>query len=192
MPDTPIITDVFILRDKYDDFLTEKVWKEIQSYFHDYKATLSGELISQSRKLVDNKQLRHAFIEGVCALELALNEFVTDRTAKINLRQNKIVKNKNDDLKKSSIGRLRDMPLPSQVIIVAAMLESTDSESVQATIDVIELRNKIVHEGFTPDIKTVTLLEGMFRLISTMLPKPQFLFPKLTGHNRLYRKPKSK
>ena len=146
---------------RFRDYLTEKDWQEIQTLVQQgYRPSFAATLLARAQRLQDQQNLRHALIEGVTALELALSEFIRRRWLG------------NQDFL-DRVAKFGDLALPTRVLIIATFIESLSSNDVAQAIKAIDRRNKVAHEGVEPTEDTMALLAGLFKTIAVLLPGPR-------------------
>ncbi len=94
------------------------------------------------------------------AWELATSDFVRRRWL-----------GNNDFLNK--IAPFESLPLPAQVLTIAAFIETLSTDDMAQAIKAIDRRNKVAHEGLEPPQDTTELLAGLFKTITALLPEPR-------------------
>ncbi len=146
------------------DYLTEEDWKHLPKINQiEHLPFLSAYLLSETSRLIDQDDLKHAFIEGVSALEAALDDYLRDRLSTSKSLQ---------DVVKS----LSNLPLSAQVVAVVGATAQFRTNDLEYTVEAINIRNKIIHEGYLPTEDKRKILVGLIRIASTLVPEPRFKF----------------
>lgn len=148
-------------REKYLQYLTENDWKTIGILVQDeYEPLISSEFLTQCQSLLDKGQYGRALIEGVTALEIALNEFMMHKVGV-------------SSLLKEKLHTFNRGHLITKVIFVTPQLKNLSPNEIENTIKAIDMRNKVVHEGyvFTKDKseKVISQLESLQKTVIALL-----------------------
>ena len=173
IPDRPEIRITSIVRQSYSEYLTKEDWQELAKAAREkFEPSTAAFLLSRAHQLMDQGDLKYAFIEGVSALEIALREFIRQR-----------LHNANFLLK--SVEAFWNLPLRAQVVIVAASLDKVSFQDIEYAIEAIDVRNKIVHNGVNPheDTRARNTLSGLLNIVSALLSGPTFKFPSANSAN---------
>jgi len=137
-----------------------------------YEPSPAAFVLSLAHRFMDQGDLKHAFIEGVSALEIALNEFVHQKLD-------------NDNGLLEPMKAFWTLPLRAQIITITIDLDKVTFQDMKDTIDAIKIRNEIVHEGLDPPINTKNILSGLLNTVSALLLGPTFSFPSANSGNAI-------
>lgn len=175
IPDLPVGTvGVQIYLDRsYSEFISQSDWREIALAIRKgYRPSGAALILARAHQLLDEGNLKHAFIEGVSALELALSEF-----ARRDLR---------DDAHLSKeMKAFWNLPLSSQLVSIAIGRGKIPTEQVKDALKAIELRNKVIHEGWDPPDNTKTKLSALLEIVAGLLSGPKLRFPESNPGNAM-------
>lgn len=157
----------------FREYLTKDDWQELREASQQrYEPSLSAKLLARSHQFLNQDNLKHAFIEGVSALEIALGEFIRQK-----LDNNKSLA---EDMQS-----FWQLPLKAQMVTILSVLGTVQLGNVEVTADAIEIRNKVVHEGLEPDEEAKHALSGLLRTAAALLPGPRFRFPSINPGNAM-------
>lgn len=149
----------------FQEFLAEPDWNELGKVFvSGYDPPLAAVLLSRTNELLQEGNLRHAFVEGVSALEVALQAFVKTQLGLIKGAR-------------KAISAFRNLPLSAQALSVAAVAQIATPEDLEGTMEAIELRHRVVHEGWDPPSEAKTKIFALMRTTAGLVPGPKFKFP---------------
>jgi len=156
-------------------YVTEEDWKELAILVRDgYEPTLASTLLAQTHRLLDQENWKQALIEGSTALEVAIDEHIRQRMGSDTKLYNQIT------------SKFNVLPLRDRVNYIGTFLDKISLEDVKHTIDAIEKRNQVVHDGWEPtspnEVKTA--IGGLVRLTMFLLPERGFKFPRAKLGNR--------
>lgn len=174
MPNEPTVhlTLTMLMDRSYREYLTEADWQELAKAFREgYQPPLAAHLISQAHQLLDQGNLKHAFIEGVTALEVALDEFMRQKL--------------NDDFVADSVQSFWGLRLATRVIPVLVTLGTVPLQDMKDTIKAIDMRNKVVHDGWNPPESAKNELSGLLNAAAALIPGPRFRFPTINPGNKI-------
>jgi len=151
--------------DSYRDYLTEADWRQLGSLIRDgYEPTTGALVLAQAHQFLDRGDVRQAIIEGVCALEVAVHEFVRE-----NLHGHRGLA--------ESMQAFWNLPLVSQVVVVTTILGEIPNEDIEHSVALVNMRNRILHEGWVPPEDAATHLTGLMSTTVALLSSPSFRFP---------------
>lgn len=157
---------------RFMDYISKEDWQCLTSYYEKgYSPPPSANILLRTHELLDQGNLRQAFIEGITALEVALSEFMRDRL------------NGRDALQKS-LGNFFDLRLQSQLTSVAVAL-ALDLGDIESAIEAITIRNKIVHEGYDPPSSFKDKLQGLMNVTARLISGPNIKFPTINPGNAI-------
>ena len=163
-PDERVYNVTLTASKDFAGYLTEKDWNELAKVVQEgYEPSLASFLLSRAQQLLDQGNLKYALVEGVSALELALNEFIRN------------VSQVSDSLLKL-MSPFWQLPLNAQVISVAAISEKMSKEHVENAIEAINIRNKVVHEGLDPPANAEERICGLLNTVAALVLGPKFRF----------------
>lgn len=148
----------------YSDFILEKDWTIIKSLFEsDFKLSTASFFLSLAHETFNKGDLKKAFIEAVTALEKAL----------------KYILKENPEIRDSSFNNKKfpNLSLPNKFAHISSLSGKIDEKEVENSIDSIKVRNKIVHEGYTPKKEEIVFLKSLFKSISKIIDEPVCKFP---------------
>lgn len=159
-----IIFGKSVIGKDFSNYLTEKDWRDLHNALKNVPYdSLASVTLARTHQYMDQGDLKHAFIEGSTALELAIEEFyhlALQNSPKLN-EDFRAFWNLSDSVKLIAIG-------------TALKFESNDIENA---IEATRIRHKIVHEGFTPDDTTTIKLNSLKKVVSLLLGGTPFRFP---------------
>ncbi len=170
IPDVPWQMAGFVTIDfdyDYWDYLSREAWDEIAAVASGgHETPLAANVLAQSRLLLEEGEVRYALVEGVTALELAIDDRI----------RRYIAGSKALD---KAFQALRDRPLPTKLAAVAMNLEGVDAGDVELAFQAIEKRNRVAHEGSRPSADAEDQLNGLIRVTAALLPGPKYRFPSV-------------
>lgn len=167
----PPVTAYFASHESYLELISNTDWKNLQSILQkEYKESLAAITLARTHRYIVQRDTRHAFFEGVTAVELAIEEFIHN-----NINDNKIFK--------ENIQGFWNLPISTQLVTLSTALNLSKSK-VEETITAIKLRNRIVHDGFEPEFFDVRKnLISLLEIVSKLLIGPKFKFPTEGGQS---------
>ncbi|WP_113922489.1 hypothetical protein [Cognataquiflexum aquatile] len=157
----------------YSGFISKSDWLLIKKLFlAGYETSIASVFISKAHETCQNGDLKNAFIGAVTALEIALEQ--------------KIKKNPNlSKIVLESIQSFKSLPLKSQFGIFALELKSLESSEIETSIQAINIRNKVVHDGYVPLKSETLILYSLLTSISKIIGEPVTKFPSNKGQNAI-------
>ena len=167
LPDKAIHSEVVVLprKDSFLVYLQKDDWKEIAGVAEsDYTPSLGARMVANTHALLDQHNLRFAFIEGVEALEIALGEYVR-RTIFRNPKLEDVIQG------------FWNLTLPARTTVVVSLADTGAKEDLEETLEAIKTRNRIVHEGSGPSEHLAGQVGALLRVASSLLEGPKFRFP---------------
>lgn len=174
--DQVIMINSHVLSEKvYEMYITKDDFRKIKFLIKkNYKPSFAAEVLIKAHKLYDEGNQRWGLVEIITALELAINEYID---SKINL---------STKLKKS-LSSLRSLPLPSQVSTLCLGLINLTNDKIEETLQAIDSRNKIVHEGWVPsNVDTIKKqFNSVVNTIKELISNPDIKLPTLHSGNML-------
>ena len=145
-------------------FLTEVDWQNMPKILKDYNGeSAASESSARANEYLEQGELRHAIIDSVTAIELMIPDFL-----KIRCKESRLQKALNPFFDNASIVQ--------QWAIVGTLLGLPD-DKIKNGLDVIEMRNKIVHKNKTPSKPFESKLKTFLGTLSNLLGEPELRFP---------------
>ena len=160
-PDTVKATFQALPRPDYLQFMTKEDWESI--YEFKYSNRSPNHFLIRSHSLCEGGDLRLALIEGTTALELSIHEFIRNRASSRSLIE--------------ASEAFYNLPLRTQLTILCSSFKSIPQEQIEHSIEAINLRNKIVHEGIEPKDQTKSLLYALLKTVSYISGEEVLKFP---------------
>ena len=155
------------------DYLTKNDWEKIKSEVNiEFESSLAKELCINAWKYFDQKDIKHAIIEGVTALEVCISETVNKGLRRLNTEINDI-----DDFKHSK--------LETKLTVVCSLKLFVTETELNNAIEIYRIRNKIVHDGQqAPKWTDIQLkFKSLLNLISKLTMEKDFKFPSANAGN---------
>lgn len=173
VPDQPTVRVHFPREPDYSQYITESDWRGVAKLAAlPGKEPLAAMLISQSRNYLHSGDLRHAVIEGVSALDVAVNGFMREKL-------------KGSGQLQKVAQSFFQLGLAAQAIIVMSSLGDISAEEMEIVARLVDVRNNVVHKGLTPSEDDANQLEALLKTTSKLIPGPVFKFPTLYYGNRV-------
>jgi hypothetical protein len=154
------------------DYMTQDAWQQLATLCEeDYEPSPAATLLAKAHQLLDQGDLRYAFIEGVSAMELAIAE----RLRKAHKGTTKLEK---------AVEPFYGLTNRAQLVAMVSQVTGVNISDIEKAIEAIDIRNKIVHEseGIEFDAKKKTCLEALIRTVNKLLPV-RLRFPELVNSN---------
>jgi hypothetical protein len=153
------------------ELLTKEDWLGLSDVINStYQPSLAASLVIRAYQLLDQGHLRQAFIEGVTALEVALDDYVRQKRG-------------TSPTLAGYIEQFQALPLPVKVASVAVI--SGIVADVDATVAAYKIRNEVVHEGKHPSDTDESKLSALLGTAAALIPGPSFRFPRHHTQNAL-------
>lgn len=174
IPDAPrqTIRGVSNFPTDFSDWISEKDWIDIKNLFDEnYEVSISSRFITLAHETYRNGDFKKAFIEAVTALEMVLG---------CKIKENK-------KLTKSiskSIQSFQNLPKISQFSLFALECDSLSSTDIENSIKAVEIRNKVVHEGYNPSESDNKVFYSLLASISKINKEQATKFPYNNHGNR--------
>jgi hypothetical protein len=158
------------LRRDFKDYLTREDWTELSKIMEtDYIPSVAAIILRRAHRLLDQGEIKQALIETVTALEIAISDFMRQKV-------------KSSQLLSAKVQSFWNLPLPTQIISIAATLGTTPLQDIETVIRVIDMRNEVVHEGTDPSHDCAAILK-VLETIALLLAGPEFKFPSYQHSN---------
>jgi hypothetical protein len=156
----------------FKEYLTEEDWQQMKSKTDLYENPLLATIIlGKASEFLDTGHLRQAFVEATTAIELAVHHYMKTRADALGL-------------KSEVFNKFFDMPLVKQVAVICTTSKLVEADVLKGALQAIEIRNRIVHEGFLPHDHHQKPLRSLFSTVS-LLVGVDHKFPVLTGQNEI-------
>jgi hypothetical protein len=161
------------------ELLTEEDWLEIPEVANgSYEPSPAAFILTRAYQLLDQGHLRQAFIEGVTALEVALDDYIRQRRG-------------NSKTLVGLIEQFEGLSLSVKVAAVAVISGSISASDVDDTIAAYKVRNLIVHDGKHPSEGDKHKLSALLNTAGSLIPGPKFRFLRTHRQNSLDAQEKS-
>ncbi|GEM_PF-5877291 len=158
----------------YRNYIAEEDWNEIKSKVkQEYSPSYVMVLLTQAWEHHDQRNTKYAILDGVTALELAVDELLKKGLDKMNIQFNKI-----DEFNTTQ-------RLPVKTMIVTALKGNITTKEIEDTLEAIKIRNDIVHEGKNPPADAGKRLVGLINTISKLIEDREFRFLKANHSNAI-------
>lgn len=158
----------------FGQFLTQEDWEQIKKYANEgFEPSLAALSLSSAHGHLDKRNYRLALIDGVVALELAVNDLIRRRFD-------------GSELLSKSISALMDLPLRTQIAaLVQVAPQKVSVADLEGTIRAIESRNKVIHEAWDPDQRVRADVLALLKTAAFSIEGPAFKFPSCHSGNQL-------
>lgn len=187
----------------FREYLTEEDWREIASLVQQgWEPSLAASVMIEAVELFDRGHIRHAIIDAVTALEMAVGESFRQRLASDSQSafaieelpfhvQVGIVMTMGDGAEGEPpverIQKIRSkylgLKLSKQFQIMANVLKIPDKDT-ESALEVMKIRNDLVHEGKAPPDNVTPQFSGLLRAFASLLPDQKLRFPLAHPGNR--------
>ncbi len=151
----------------FSHYFSKDDWEYLNNFQpENHRFGLTHKVLLNAHELREQGNYKQCFIESITSLELSISEYMKNRLS--------IPK----ELKKE-IESFWQMPIRSQTTVLAMTLPSVSYTHIKNTVEAIKIRNKIVHEGFSPngDFEDKKLIDSVFFIISKLLSEEIMKFP---------------
>jgi len=157
----------------FREYLTKDDWQELPGISQaGYGPSLAAFLLAEAHQFLDQGNLKHALIEAVSALDVALHDFIRQKLAgEVSLTD--------------SVQGFWELSLGARMISVVTALGGVSLEDMKLAAKAIKMRNDVVHKGWNPPATAKGQLLGLLRTVSSLLPGPRFRFPTANPGNAL-------
>jgi len=128
--------------------------------------------LNKSWQNFDQGDIVRSIIDAITALEIAIAEEINSKLARFN-------KSIND------IGDIKESDFSNKVTFVTSYNDLITEDDLAKSLELYDIRNKIVHNGFEPDVKSSRpLIMHTLSLISKLLLKRSFKFASTNSGNK--------
>jgi hypothetical protein len=178
IPDEPFVSIPFpvIIESDFSPYLSKEDWTALNVYSKkDFYSPLAVKLLSKAHELRDREDYKLAFIEGNTALEVAISDFFKNRLSL-------------PDNLKLEMQSFWQLPIRAQLTVIASLIKDLSHEDISNAINSIQIRNKIVHEGWSPRKckETTQALNSLFKVIARLASNKPMKFPSSSRTNTLF------
>jgi len=157
----------------FAEYLTKKDWNRIKKSFDPHKdISIALTILGRAHELSDTGHIRESFIQGVTALELAIDNY-TKTTLKINHETEKL------------LNHFESMPLKLKTLMIAKMGKLLSDDILYKALSAIDMRNAIVHEGKHPDDQGRKNFLALLECAAKFIGLEEFKVPILYPGNQL-------
>jgi hypothetical protein len=157
----------------FAEYITKKDWNRIKKSFDPYQDTpIALTVLGRAHELSDTGNIRESFIQGVTALELAIDTYTK-----------KIFSNNHETEK--LLNHFESMPLKLKTLIIAKMVQSLPDDIIDKALSAIDIRNAIVHEGKHPDYQEKKNFSALLECTAIFIGLDEFKVPILFPGNHL-------
>ena len=167
---------VSIIQRDFGSYLSKDCWKDLDnSDLSEFKSTLAVNLLQAAHQLKNEGDYKQAIIEGNTSLEVAISDLFKKRFTL-------------SKLLKKEMESFWQLPLRAQLTVISSLIGDLREEDIENAIFIVKIRNKIVHEGFSPknDFDTEKKLNSLFTIIAKMISNKPIRFPQVNSSNTLF------
>ncbi len=159
---------------KFTEYSTQSDWFDLKTAMEkEDDPSLATELVTNSHRMISEGEFRHAVVEAVSALEVAISDAVRAS-----------IKGSNK-LTDSATSFLKDTPLKTRLAVVSSFVGGIPAATVEDALAGIELRNRVVHEGFVPEQQNMKQVRAALEVAAMLVPGPRIKFPVLSDWNSI-------
>jgi hypothetical protein len=159
--------------DFFRRYLTQEDWHDLKSSpILGQPVSLASKALLRAHELLDQGDLKYAFVEIVTALQLSLGEYILNK------------QNNSTDLTEMSRS-FYTIPLRAQLAILGSLV-GISQQTILDGSEGVDIRNKIVHEGFLPTKNHKRPLDALFQIVGRLNTIKKPTFPALISGNRLF------
>jgi hypothetical protein len=158
------------------EYMQKEDFKKLTEILNsDYAPRLSETTLFRAHKNRAEGNLSNAFIDAHTALELA----ITDRIKSGKSKSKKFL---------SALNEFWNLPIRTQLISFLATHDLFDETEIELVLAAIDIRNKIVHEGYLPiqDTETMNRLDAIINTTSKIINPPEWKNPYMYSGNKLF------
>jgi hypothetical protein len=165
---------IILEMDDWDNpqYISAADWHEMHKLMaQKFEPPLVSSVTARANELLEEGNMRHAIIEAVTAIEIAIGDVMT-RAA----------------VDRNELKFFWSTGLQNRLMMVAAARGDLDRESLDKMLELINLRNKIVHEGRSASEISRPLVRMVLRALKCWIDGPPPRFPRASHGNRLWGK----
>ena len=167
---------IFVLPRDFSAYISKEYWKALDNFdLSEFQITLAVKLLQTAHQLKDEGDYKQAIIEGNTSLEVAISDLFKDR-----LSLSKKLKKEMESF--------WQLPIRAQLTVISSLIEGLSAKDIENAIYIVKIRNKIVHEGYSPknDLDTRKKIESLFTIISKIISSKPIRFPSASTGNTLF------
>ena len=159
-----------------DNYLTHDDWVELAGKIAFYELTVTQESLRLATQLLYEGNLRHALIEAVVALELAIDDLLRSGWDEV-------------ENKEAEFGRFTELGLPTKISVVAKLTGWITAHQAARVREAVRLRNNLVHQGEQLLPQSRKLITDLIEAIGALMPEMPQKFPSAGAFERWRRAP---
>jgi hypothetical protein len=154
---------------QYLNLISESDWGILKDLMlSEHTPSEASSLLAQAHALFDRGHHRHAFIEAVTALEIAISELIAKN---LGTTPPKDVEN------------FSRQSIKTQLVAVSATSGLLSSSELEITLKAISIRNEMVHDRMTYGAEKRNEFMGLLQVTNKIAGGTVFKFPSLDGGN---------
>lgn len=147
-------TFVIGTKESFQQYLTQKDWKDLASLSHkEFNPPLGAFILSRARQLFEEENYKYALIEGVLALEISLAHFIKKNF------------DKHSSPTRSELENI--LHLEDQLRMIANNVVLPKNH-LKLAIQAIRVRNKAVHEYLIPDEQVKPKIKALLTVVALL------------------------
>ena len=165
-----------VLSRDFSAYISKEYWQDLDNVdLSEFEITLAAKLLLKAHQLKDEGDYKQAIIEGNTSLEVAMSYLFKDRLSL------------SKELKKQ-MESFWQLPLRAQLTVVSSLIEGLSAKDIENAVNIVKIRNKIVHEGYSPknDLDTRKEIESFFTVVSKLISSKLIRFPSASTGNALF------
>lgn len=146
-------------------YIMKSDWKDIQEDL-DNKVSygIASQLLTRAHSYSEVGDIRISFIEGISALEITLDEFIR-------------LKSELYPYLTDHIQHFYNLNNKQKISYLKAFSNILDNMNIEKIFKCIDIRNKIVHDGYTPNSNEKQSLLDLFMAVSNIIGNVSHKFP---------------
>ncbi len=157
----------------FRDYLTKDDWQALAKIGQaGDEPPLAAFLLARAHQFSDQGNLKHALVEAVSALELALQDFVRRKLG-------------GDDSLTESVQSFWKATLPAQLISIVGALGTVSVQDMKRAAEAIRIRNAVVHDGSEPPASANDVIPGLLKAVAALVSGLPFRFPTVNPGNAI-------
>ena len=168
---------VSTIQSDFSSYFSKEDWKALDNIdLSEFKPTLALKLLQTAHQLKDEGDYKQAIIEGNTSLEIAIS----------NLFKNRLSLSK--ALKKEMESFLKQLKTTTKLTVISSLINGLSNKDIENAISIVNIRNDIVHGGFSPKIDSQTRekIESLFGIIAKLISNKPIKFPSASASNTLF------
>lgn len=167
-----------ILRKDFSAYLSKKCWENLNNFDPStFVPPLSIKILQTAHQFKDEGNYKQSIIECNTALEVAIGDLFKKRFP--------LTK----QLRKE-IESFWGLSVKSQLTIISSLMNDIPEEDIENALYIVKLRNKIVHDGYSPknDFETEKKINSLFKIVAKIISNKEIKFPINSSGNVLFPK----